>query len=85
MTIDKSVALTGWSKTQAGEQIAYFSANISDTGTNSNMSIQNQSLYEANKTLVRNDKQQFDNAVYEVEDAQSAAKSTDESTTPANT
>lgn len=73
MTIDKSVALTGWSTTAAGEQIAYFSANVSDNGTNSNMSIQNQTLYESNKALVRKDKQQFDNAVYEVEDAQAEA------------
>lgn len=73
MTIDKSVALSGWSTTVAGEQIAYFSANVSDNGTNSNMSIQNQTLYESNKALVRKDKQQFDNAVYEVEDAQAEA------------
>lgn len=79
MTIDKSVSLTGWSKTAAGEQIAYFSTNISDNGTNSNMSIQNQTLYESNKALVRNDKQQFDNAIYEVEDAQASTTTTEAS------
>lgn len=72
MKINKSVALSAWSSTESGEQIAYFSANVSDTGTTSNMSIQNQALYETNKALVRKDKTDFDNAVYEVEDAQAS-------------
>ncbi|WP_338753116.1 hypothetical protein [Leuconostoc mesenteroides] len=73
MKINKSVALNAWSSTEAGEQIAYFSANVSSDGTNSSMSIQNQTLYETNKSLVRKDKAAFDDAVYEVEDAQASA------------
>lgn len=73
MTINRSVSINATSQTADGQAIAYFSANVSDTGTTSNMSIQNQALYDANKTQVRKDKTDFDNAVYEVEDAQSSA------------
>jgi len=68
MEITKSVQISAQSKTSTGESIAYFTANVSDNGTNSSMTIQNQTLYEANKTQVRKDKSDFDNAVYEVED-----------------
>jgi len=68
MEITKSVQISAQSKTSTGEPIAYFTANVSDNGTNSSMTIQNQTLYEANKTQVRKDKSDFDNAVYEVED-----------------
>jgi len=68
MEITKSVQISAQSKTSIGESIAYFTANVSDNGTNSSMTIQNQTLYEANKTQVRKDKSDFDNAVYEVED-----------------
>ena len=70
MVINKSISLTATSSTDGGETIAYFNANVSASGTNSNMSIQNQSLYEENKDKVRQDKSSFDNTVYEVEDAQ---------------
>lgn len=72
MVINKSISLTATSATDGGEAIAYFNANVSASGTTSNMSIQNQSLYEANKAKVRQDKTSFDNAVYEVEDAQTS-------------
>ncbi|WP_273707664.1 hypothetical protein [Leuconostoc mesenteroides] len=72
MTINKSVSINATSKTAEGQAIAYFSANVSDTGTSSNMSIQNQTLYDANKSQVRKDKTDFDTAVYEVEDAQTS-------------
>ena len=72
MVINKSISLTATSTTDGGEAIAYFNANVSASGTTSNMSIQNQSLYEANKAKVRADKSSFDNAVYEVEDAQTS-------------
>lgn len=77
MTINKSVSITATSVTENNQVIAYFSANVSDSGTTSNVNIQNQDLYEANKVQVRKDKVDFDNAVYEVEDAQ-ASKATTE-------
>ncbi|CUW06515.1 hypothetical protein [Leuconostoc gasicomitatum] len=70
MIITKSVAINANSLTESGEQIAYFNANVSDTGTTNNMNIQNQALYDANKAQVRKDKADFDNAVYAVEDEQ---------------
>lgn len=73
MTINKSVSINATSQTTSGQAIAYFSANVSDSGTSSNMTIQNQDLYEANKKQVRADKADFDNAVYDVEDAQAEA------------
>lgn len=72
MTITKSVAINATSLTESGEQIAYFNANVSDTGTTNNMNIQNQALYDANKAQVRKDKADFDNAVYAVEDEQAS-------------
>ncbi|TJY27385.1 hypothetical protein [Leuconostoc mesenteroides] len=72
MTINKSVSINATSQTTDGQAIAYFSANVSDSGTSSNTTIQNQDLYEANKLQVRKDKTDFDNAVYEVEDAQTS-------------
>jgi hypothetical protein len=77
MTITKSVSITATSVTESGQAIAYFSANVSNSGTSSNMAVQNQELYEANKAQVRKDKAEFDNAVYDVEDEQ-ASKATTE-------
>lgn len=73
MIINKSVSINATSQTTDGQAIAYFSANVSDSGTSSNTTIQDQTLYEANKSQVRKDKTDFDNAVYEVEDAQTSA------------
>ncbi|WP_273711251.1 hypothetical protein [Leuconostoc mesenteroides] len=73
MTINKSVSINATSTTTDGTAIAYFSANVSASGTTSNMNIQNQDLYESNKAQVRKDKSNFDNAVYEVEDNQASA------------
>ncbi|KAA8346551.1 MULTISPECIES: hypothetical protein [Leuconostoc] len=77
MTINKSVSITATSQTADGQAIAYFSANVSDSGTSSNMTIQNQDLYEANKKQVRADKADFDNAVYDVEDEQASKPTTE--------
>ena len=73
MTINKSVSINATSTSTDGATIAYFNANVSASGTTSNMSIQNQDLYESNKAQVRKDKSDFDNAVYEVEDEQASA------------
>lgn len=78
MTINKSVSITATPVTADGQAIAYFSANVSDSGTSSNMTIQNQDLYEANKKQVRADKADFDNAVYDVEDEQASKAATTE-------
>lgn len=72
MKIAKSIAINATSLTESGEQIAYFNANVSDTGTTNNMNIQNQASYNANKAQVRKDKADFDNAVYAVEDEQAS-------------
>lgn len=74
MTINKSVSITATSVTSDGKAIAYFNANVSDSGTTSNVNIQNQDLYEANKAQVRKDKADFDTAVYAVEDEQEASQ-----------
>jgi len=77
MTINKSVSINATSQTADGQAIAYFSANVSASGTSSNMTIQNQDLYEANKKQVRADKADFDNAVYDVEDEQASKPTTE--------
>lgn len=77
MTINKSISINATSQTADGQPIAYFSANVSDSGTSSNMTIQNQDLYEANKLQVRKDKTDFDNAIYKVEDAQASTATTE--------
>lgn len=74
MTINKSVSITATSVTENNQAIAYFSANVSDSGTTSNVNIQNQDLYEANKVQVRKDKADFDTAIYAVEDEQKASQ-----------
>lgn len=84
MKINKSVSITANSQTGAGQVIAYFSANVSDSGTSSNVNIQNQDLYEANKAQVRKDKADFDNAVYAVEDEQEASQTSQSDGTTAN-
>jgi fumarate hydratase class II len=51
MTINKSISINATSQTAEGQPIAYFSASVSvsGSGTSSNMTIDNQDLYEANK------------------------------------
>lgn len=79
MTINKSISINATSQTAEGQPIAYFSASVSvsGSGTSSNMTIDNQDLYEANKLQVRKDKADFDNAVYKVEDAQASTATTE--------
>lgn len=47
---------------------ASFSATISDNYTSSQLTIQDQGLYNANKVQVRKDKETFDNYVYNLQD-----------------
>ncbi len=48
--------------------IASFSATVSDNYTNSQLTIQDQELYNSNKAKVRKDKSDFDNYVYSIQD-----------------
>lgn len=72
MKINQSITITASSTTEAGEQIAYFNATVANNNSNISMSISNQALYEANKAQVRQDKAEFDEYVYNVEDSQSS-------------
>jgi len=72
LKINKSISVNGQSV--IGDVIvANFNATIPSEnaiGSNSvNRYIQNQELYEANRTEVRNDERAFQDAVYEVEDS----------------
>jgi len=74
MEITKTTSLTATSVTpdDSKRAIAYFNASVATDGGNSNisMNIQDQALYDANKKQVRDDLNQFTQAVYDVEDAQ---------------
>lgn len=55
------------------EVVVYMTAQIPESGkSNSNKSIQNLDLYEANKTECRADMAEFDEMLYELEDQQTA-------------
>lgn len=71
MKINQSITISATSTTAAGEQIAYFNATVANNNSSISMTISNQALYEANKTQVRQDKAEFDEYVYNVEDSQS--------------
>lgn len=64
----KSVSLSFQS--MVGDQVAiYMSAQIPENGkSNSNMTIQDLELYEANKTECRNDMNEFQSMLWELED-----------------
>lgn len=74
--IKKATTITATFNTDDGQQVAYFNASVSDTGTNISMGISNQELYEANKAAVRADKAEFDKYVYAVEDEETAVTET---------
>ena len=84
LSVTKSISLRGTSTVTASDgtqtQVAMFDAQISTNNAQSynNMNIMNQELYNANKAAVRKDKSDFDNKVWEAEDAVST-----ETTTPA--
>lgn len=48
--------------------VASYSANVSESYSSSQISIQSQSLYADNKELVRSDKQKFDEYAYKLQD-----------------
>lgn len=63
-----------------GEQVAvYMTAQIPESGrSNSNKTIQDLDLYEANKTECRADMAAFDEMLFELEDQQTAIEETPE-------
>lgn len=75
LTIKKSTSLQGQSIID-GQIVVYLSANISteNLGNSSvSQSIQNQELYAANKVACRADIAEFQNAVFDEEDAMMVA------------
>ena len=86
MKITKTINLSAYSTisiqqengTTVDTSIASFSATISDNYTSSQLTIQDQELYNSNKVLVRKDKSDFDNYVYNIQDTLFA---TEEATT----
>ena len=82
---NKSISLTGKSMIN-GTQVAFLNATIDQQGNGSdnvNQSIQNQSLYDANKKEVRADIAAFQGLVYDTQDKLDAETPTD--TTPDKT
>lgn len=70
LELNKNITLNGVSKID-GQPVVYMSANLSTDGTSSNnvnKSISNRDLYNTNKTQVRQDMADFEDAVYLVED-----------------
>lgn len=82
LSITKSISLRGTSTITNADgtktQVAMFDAQISTDNAQSynNMNIINQDLYNANKAQVRKDKSDFDDKVWEAEDAVSAESAT---------
>lgn len=75
LTITKSTSLQGQSIID-GQTVVYLSASISTENlgnTSVSQSIQNQELYAANKASCRADIAEFQNAVFDEEDAMMAA------------
>lgn len=70
LEMSKKITLDGVVKIQ-GEPVVYLNASINSSsgyGANINRSIVNQELYLANKTAIRADINEFEDAVYEIED-----------------
>ncbi|SCJ49822.1 Uncharacterised protein [uncultured Clostridium sp.] len=66
----KTISINGSSEID-GQVIVYMSASLSTTGTGSeniNKTINNQELYNANKSEVRKDMRDFEDLVYEEQD-----------------
>ena len=66
----QTVTLTGTSEID-GQQVAYFSAQVPQGVGNStiNRNITNQTLYDANRKVVRADEAEFQGKVYAIEDS----------------
>ena len=69
LKITQTVTITGTSEIE-GQQVAYFSAQIPQGVGDSTISrnITNQTLYDANRKIVRADEAEFQGKVYAIED-----------------
>ena len=69
LKITQTVTITGTSEIE-GQQVAYFSAQIPQGVGDSTISrnITNQTLYDANRKVVRADEAEFQAKVYQIED-----------------
>ena len=69
LKITQTVTITGTSEIE-GQQVAYFSAQIPQGVGDSTISrnITNQTLYDANRKIVRADEAEFQSKVYAIED-----------------
>lgn len=87
-TINLSAASTvnteGSDGTTVENTVASFSATISDNYTSSQLTIQDQELYNSNKALVRKDKSDFDSYVYNVQDTLFSTEATTTTTKTAD-
>lgn len=70
LKITQTVTITGTSEIE-GQQVAYFSAQIPQGVGDSTISrnITNQTLYDANRKIVRADEADFQGKVYAIEDS----------------
>ena len=70
LKITQTVTITGTSEIE-GQQVAYFSAQIPQGVGDSTISrnITNQTLYDANRKIVRADEAEFQSKVYAIEDS----------------
>lgn len=76
LKVSKNITITGTSIID-DKQVAYMSATISTDGTtNPNIvkTITNTELYNINKEIIRNDFTEFENEVYQIEDAQNKSR-----------
>lgn len=76
LKVSKNITITGTSIID-DKQVAYMSATISTDGTtNPNIvkTITNTELYNINKETIRNDFTEFENEVYQIEDAQNKSR-----------
>lgn len=74
LNMTKQIQLTGSSMIE-GEQVVFMSATLNSNGDNAsiNKSITNKELYDANKSIVRKDMQDFELEVYKIEDEMGGA------------
>ncbi|MGL5153086.1 MAG: hypothetical protein ACRC7N_21205 [Clostridium sp.] len=70
LNLTKNITLSGESRID-GQQVVYMNASVSTDGSsnaNTNKTIINKDLYNANKAQCRKDMEDFDTAVYLIED-----------------
>ena len=71
LEINQSITITGYSVIN-GVQVAYMNATINENDNNNtgiNKNIMNSEIYNANKAEVRKDMRDFEDKVYDLQDA----------------